>query len=127
QPQFSIARDVDMSAANDARKRAGASYTDAIVAACARALRDHPRLRARIEDDALVTPEAIHVGIAVALDEGLLVPVLRDADRKDLATLAREREELERAAHAGKLRAEALTGGVFTVSNLGSLGVDHFT
>jgi len=67
------------------------------------------------------------VGIAVALDDGLLVPVLRDADRKDLAALARDRQELERAAHAGKLRAEALTGGVFTVSNLGTLGVDRFT
>jgi len=127
QPQFSISRDVDMSAANDARSRAGASYTDAIVAACARALRDHPRLRAHVEDDALVTSQAIHVGIAVALDDGLLVPVLRDADRKDLAALARDRQELERAAHAGKLRAEALTGGVFTVSNLGTLGVDRFT
>ncbi len=127
QPQFSISRDVDMSAANEARKRAGASYTDAIVAACAQALREHPRLRARIEDDALVTSEAIHVGIAVALDDGLLVPVLRDADQKDLVALARDREDLERAAHAGKLHAEALTGAVFTVSNLGTLGIDRFT
>jgi pyruvate dehydrogenase E2 component (dihydrolipoamide acetyltransferase) len=127
QPQFSISRDVDMSAANEARTKAGASYTDAIVAACAKALRDHQRMRARIEDDALITSDAIHVGIAVALDDGLLVPVLRDADRKDLIQLAREREQLEQHARAGKLSEHELSGAVFTVSNLGTLGVDRFT
>jgi len=126
QPQFSISRDVDMSAANEARTRAGASYTDAIVAACAKALRDHPRLRSRIEGDELVTPEAIHVGIAVALNDGLLVPVLRDADRKALSELAREREQLEQHARAGKLAEHEVGGAVFTVSNLGTLGVDRF-
>jgi pyruvate dehydrogenase E2 component (dihydrolipoamide acetyltransferase) len=127
QPQFSISRDVDMSAANEARKKAGASYTDAILAACAKALRDHPRLRARIEGDALVTADAIHVGIAVALDDGLLVPVLRDADKKDLSELARERELLEQHARAGKLAEHESAGAIFTVSNLGTLGVDRFT
>ena len=127
QPQFSISRDVDMSAANEARTKAGASYTDAIVAACAKALRDHPRLRGRIEDDALVISDAIHVGIAIALDDGLLVPVLRDADRKDLSELARERERLEQHARAGRLAEHELGGAVFTVSNLGTLGVDRFT
>ena len=127
QPQFSISRDVDMSAANEARTKAGASYTDAIVAACAKALRDHPRLRGRIEDDALVISDAIHVGIAIALDDGLLVPVLRDADRKDLSELARERERLEQHARAGRLAQHELGGAVFTVSNLGTLGVDRFT
>jgi pyruvate dehydrogenase E2 component (dihydrolipoamide acetyltransferase) len=127
QPQFSISRDVDMTAANEARRAAGASYTDAIVAACAKALRDHPRLRSRIAEDALVTPEEINVGIAVALTDGLIVPVLRGADRMGLTELARARGELERAAQAGKLRADALTGGVITVSNLGTMGVDRFT
>ena len=127
QPQFSISRDVDMSAAKEARTKAGASYTDAIVAACAKALRDHPRLRGRIEDDALVISDAIHVGIAIALDDGLLVPVLRDADRKDLSELARERERLEQHARAGRLAQHELGGAVFTVSNLGTLGVDRFT
>ena len=127
QPQFSISRDVDMSAANAARKRAGASYTDAIVAAAAKSLREHPRLRARIEDGELVTSERIHIGIAVALDDGLLVTVLRDAERKDLATLAREREGLEEHARAGKLAEHEMSGAAFTVSNLGTLGVDRFT
>jgi len=127
QPQFSISRDVDMSAANEARRKAGASYTDAIVAACAKALRDHPRLRARIEGAELVISGAIHVGIAVALDDGLLVPVLRDAERKDLSELARDREQLEQHARAGKLAEHEIGGAVFTVSNLGTLGVDRFT
>ena len=127
QPQFSVSRDVDMSAANEKRKQAGASYTDAIVAACAKALVDHPRLRSRIEGDALVTVTSVHVGFAVALDDGLLVPVIRNADRKGLKELAIERERLEEHAHAGKLAEQELTGAVFTISNLGTLGVDQFT
>ena len=81
-PQFSISRDVDMTAANAKRKAAGVSYTDVILAAAATALRDHPRLRSRFDGDAVVVSEKIDVGIAVALDAGLIVPVLRDADRK---------------------------------------------
>ena len=127
QPQFSISRDVDMSAANDKRQQAGASYTDAIVAACAKTLVDHPRLRSRIEGDDLVTATSIHLGLAVALDDGLLVPVIRDADRKSLQELAIERERLEQHARGGKLAEHELTGAVFTISNLGTLGVDQFT
>ena len=126
-PQFSVSRDVDMTSANAARKKAGASYTDAIVAAAAKALAAHPRFRARFDGGTLVREDGVHVGIAVAVEDGLLVPVVRDADRKDLAALAKERERLEQHAHAGKLTAEELTGGVFSVSNLGTMGVDRFT
>jgi pyruvate dehydrogenase E2 component (dihydrolipoamide acetyltransferase) len=126
-PQFSIERDVDMTAANAQRKAAGASYTDVVVSAAARALAAHPRLRSRFDGDAIVEQAAAHIGLAVAVNDGLLVPVIRDADRKDLAALAKEREHLEEGAHAGKLSADALSGGVFSVSNLGSLGVDRFT
>lgn len=126
-PQFSISRDVDMTAADERRRGAGVSYTDVIVAACAAALRRHPRLRSRFEGDAIVTSEGAHVGVAVALDEGLIVTVVRDADRLDLAALRREREALEKGARAGRLAADAFIGGVFTVSNLGTFGVDRFT
>jgi len=126
-PQFSIERDVDMTAANARRTEAGASYTDAVVSAVARALAAHPRLRSRFDGDAIVEQPNAHIGLAVAVTDGLLVPVIRDADTKDLATLAREREHLEAGAHAGRLTAEALSGAVFSVSNLGSLGVDRFT
>ena len=127
QPQFSISRDVDMTAANEKRKAAGASYTDAIVAAAAKALRDHPRLRSRLEGGELVTSDAANVGLAIALEDGLLVAVIRDADRKDLRELAAERERLEGHARAGKLAEHELTGSVLTVSNLGTMGVDRFT
>ncbi len=126
QPQFSISRDVDMTSANEERKAAGASYTDVIVAAAAKTLRDHPRLRARIEGGELVTSDATNIGVAIALEDGLLVAVLRDADRKNLRELAAERERLEEHAHAGKLAEHELTGSVLTVSNLGTMGIDRF-
>jgi pyruvate dehydrogenase E2 component (dihydrolipoamide acetyltransferase) len=126
-PQFSISREVDMTSANVRRKAAGASYTDTIVSAAARALRAHPRLRSRIDGDAIVTSEKIDVGIAVALEAGLIVPVVRDADRKDLAALKQEREALEAAVQAGHARADAFGDAAITVSNLGTLGVDRFT
>lgn len=126
-PQFQISRDVDMTAADALRRREGVSYTDVLVAACARALARHPRFRSRFDADALAVADGVHVGLAVALDDGLLVPVIRDADRKDLATIASERARLEEGARAGKLLADALTGAVFTISNLGTLGVDRFT
>ena len=127
QPQYSISRDVEVSAANEARKRAGVSWNDLIVATAARALRDHPRLRARIEGDAIVTAERVHVGVAVALDDGLIVPVIRDADQKTLAGIAAARAAVEDGARSGKLPGDALGGGVLTVSNLGTFGVDRFT
>ena len=126
-PQFSIERDVDMTAAHAKRKAAGASYTDVVVSAAAKALAAHPRLRSRFDGDAIIEQLGAHIGLAVAVTDGLLVPVIRDADTKDLATLVREREHLEEGAHAGKLSADELTGAVFSVSNLGSLGVDRFT
>ena len=127
QPQFSISRDVDMTAANEKRKAAGASYTDAILAAVAKTLRDHPRLRTRLEGGELVTSEAANIGLAIALADGLLVAVVRDADRKSLEDLAAERERLEGHARAGKLAEHELTGSVLTVSNLGTIGIDRFT
>jgi pyruvate dehydrogenase E2 component (dihydrolipoamide acetyltransferase) len=126
-PQFSISRDVDMTAANAKRKAAGVSYTDVIVAAAATALRAHPRLRSRFDGDAVVVSEKIDVGLAVALDAGLIVPVVRDADRKPLAALRDERDALETAVRSGRARADAFGGAAITVSNLGTLGVDRFT
>jgi len=126
-PQFSISRDVDMSAASATRKAAGVSYTDVIVSAAATALRAHPRLRSRFDGDALVISERIDVGLAVALDAGLIVPVIRDADRKTLVALRDEREALEAAMGSGHARADAFGGAAITVSNLGTFGVDRFT
>jgi pyruvate dehydrogenase E2 component (dihydrolipoamide acetyltransferase) len=126
-PQFSISRDVDMTNASAKRKAASVSYTDVIVAAAARALRAHPRLRSRFDGDAVVVSDKIDVGLAVALDAGLIVPVLRDADRKTLPALREEREALEAAARAGHARADAFGDAAITISNLGTFGVDRFT
>ena len=126
-PQFSISRDVDMTNANLRRKAAGASYTDAILSAAAKALRAHPRLRSRSDGDAIVTSERIDVGIAVALDAGLIVPVIRDADQKTLPQLRDERESLEAAVRSGHAPANAFGGAAMTVSNLGPFHVDRFT
>ena len=125
-PQFSISRDVDMTAADTKRRAAAVSYTDVIVAAAATALRAHPRLRSRFDGDAVIVSEKIDVGLAVALDAGLIVPVLRDADRKPLASLRDEREALETAVRSGHARGDAFGGAAITVSNLGTFGVDRF-
>ena len=126
-PQFSVSCDIDMTAANSARTAAGVSYADVLISAVARTLRDHPRLATRYDPDGLIPPDGINLGIAVALDDGLLVPVLRDADTKEVAVISRERAALQEAAHAGKLPVDALVGAVFTISNLGQQGVDRFT
>jgi pyruvate dehydrogenase E2 component (dihydrolipoamide acetyltransferase) len=126
-PQYSISRDVDMTAANAARLAAGVSYADILIWTVARTLSDHPRLAMRYDPEGLIPADGINLGIAVALDDGLLVPVLRDADRKDLAAISRERAALQDGARVGKLPVEALSGAVFTVSNLGQQGVDRFT
>ena len=126
-PQFSVSCDVDMAAANAARKAAGVSYADVLIWTAARTLHDHPRLAMRYDAEGLIAADGIHLGIAVALDDGLLVPVLRDADAKDLASISRERAALQEGARAGKLPVDALIGAVFTVSNLGQHGVDRFT
>ena len=126
-PQFKLERDIEMSGANERRKRAGASYTDVVVSAVARALVAHPRLRSRFDGDSIVELPGAHIGLAVAVEDGLLVPVIRDADTKDLGALAKERERLEAAARSGHLVMDDLSGAVISVSNLGSFGVDRFS
>jgi pyruvate dehydrogenase E2 component (dihydrolipoamide acetyltransferase) len=103
------------------------SVNDLIVKACAGLLRTNPDLNVSWGGDKLLVHRRVHVGIAVALDGGLVVPVVRDADRKALTQVAREAKELIGRAREGKLAAAELTGGTFTVSNLGMYGIDRFT
>jgi pyruvate dehydrogenase E2 component (dihydrolipoamide acetyltransferase) len=126
-PQFSVSRDVDMTAAGAARTAAGVSHADVLIWAVARTLADHPRLTMRYDPEGLIPADGIHLGIAVALDDGLLVPVLRDVEAKELGVISGERAKLQEGARAGKLPVEALVGAVFTLSNLGQQGVDRFT
>ena len=103
------------------------TYTDMLVAAVAAALRAHPRLRVTVEGDAIRSHEAVHVGIAVALDEGLIVPVIRDADRKTVQEIAEVSRVLVEKARAGTLGIDDVSGGIFTITNLGMYGIDAFT
>ena len=103
------------------------TITDLVVRAAALALRDHPRLNAEVRDNAIHVQPRINVGLAVALEEGLMVPVLKDADLLPLSDLAQESRRLAQAARAGQLTLPELEGGTFTVSTLGSFGIDFFT
>ena len=102
-------------------------YTDLVMLAAARALPRHPRMNSALVDDAIVGSEAVHMGMAVALDEGLVVPVVHDAAGKDLKTIAQESSVLAERARAGALTLDDVQGGTFTVTSLGMYGVDGFT
>ncbi|WP_205528515.1 dihydrolipoamide acetyltransferase family protein [Desertimonas flava] len=101
--------------------------TDYVIAAAARALRDHPHVNAQITPDGVAYLPGIHVGLAVALPGGLVVPVVRNADELSLADLTAETTRLATAARAGKLALDDLEGGTFSVTALGMFGVDAFT
>jgi pyruvate dehydrogenase E2 component (dihydrolipoamide acetyltransferase) len=103
------------------------SVTDLLVRACAVTLRAHPQVNASWGGDHILRRANIHIGVAVALDDGLIVPVLRDADRKSIGEIASEAHALAVRARAGKLTPDEFTGGTFTISNLGMYGIDHFT
>jgi pyruvate dehydrogenase E2 component (dihydrolipoamide acetyltransferase) len=103
------------------------TYTDLLIKAAALALRKHPRLNAMVIGQEIRLLPDIHIGVAVALDDGLVVPVVRNADRKPLGAIAREVAELVQRARAGKLTMAEISGGTFTVTNLGGFGIDAFT
>ncbi len=103
------------------------SYTDIIMLAAAKALTRHPRMHATLADDVILHHDAVHMGMAVALEEGLVVPVIRDAHAKDLKTIAGESRELAERARSGRLGLDDMSGGTFTVTSLGMYGVDTFT
>ena len=103
------------------------SITDLLVRACAVTLRAHPQVNSSWGGDKIILHRRIHMGVAVALDDGLIVPVIRDADRKSLGEIAAEARVLADRARAGKLVPQEFTGSTFTISNLGMFGVDHFT
>lgn len=103
------------------------SVNDLLIRACAVALRMHPAVNASWAGDKILRHRRINVGVAVAIDDGLVVPVIRDTDRKSLGEIALETRALADRARAGRLAPEQFTGGTFTISNLGMFGVDHFT
>jgi pyruvate dehydrogenase E2 component (dihydrolipoamide acetyltransferase) len=131
-PHFYLVREVNVSRLATWRERAsqqaGAriTYTDLLVRLAAAALARHPRVNVSWKDGAIVQHADVNIGLAVALDDGLVVPVIHQADRLALGEIARRRDDLVARAQAGKLRPADIQGGSFTLSNLGMYGVDAF-
>jgi pyruvate dehydrogenase E2 component (dihydrolipoamide acetyltransferase) len=134
-PQFSLQRDVDVAALEEllVRRRDWFAATqrptiaDAVGFAVARALRAWPVFLTAWSDAGLIRHDGVHLGVAVAMADGLVVPVITHADRRSLPEYAETRRDLQNRAGSGALRAAETSGAVFTISNLGPLGVDRFT
>ena len=134
-PHFYLQCEIDMAKALALREELNAelagegvklTVNDLIVRACALALRDHPQFHRSWIDGKLYQHGAAHVGVAVALDEGLIVPVIRNADSLPLRELAVVARDLVARARSGSLRQQEIEGGTFSVSNLGMLGITSF-
>jgi pyruvate dehydrogenase E2 component (dihydrolipoamide acetyltransferase) len=123
-PQFALGLDVDMVQAEEAR--GSCSVTAFLLRVVARALPKHPFVNASLRRDGIFLHEAANIGVAVNTDEGLLVPVVKQAEHKSLATLDQELKDLSARARAGTLSPDEASGATFTISNLGMLGIEEF-
>ena len=103
------------------------SYTDILVKVVAKALTEFPLLNCSVEDNKIIYKHYVNMGVAVALDNGLVVPNVRDADKKGIAEISAEVKELAKKAREGGLGMDALTGGTFTITNLGMYGIESFS
>jgi len=103
------------------------SVTDLLVRICALVLRQHPEVNASWGGDAILRHPRVNVGVAVAMDDGLIVPVVHDADTATLADIATRTRDLASRGRTGRLKPDEFSGGTFTISNLGMYGIDHFT
>lgn len=103
------------------------SFNDLVIKAVALALVRMPQVNVSFAEDRLIQKKQVHIGMAVALEQGLIVPVLHNVDRRGILDIARESHRLAEAARTGKLHADDLSGGTFTISNLGMFDVDSFT
>jgi pyruvate dehydrogenase E2 component (dihydrolipoamide acetyltransferase) len=133
-PHFYLERDVDAGRLESWRASIAGregyeriTHTDLLIKIAAVALREHPRVNASWADGSIEEHAQVNVGIAVAVEDGLVVPVVHDADRRELREVAARRGELVAAAREGKLRLDDVSGGTFTISNLGMFGVDSFS
>lgn len=132
-PHFYLTMEITMDNAMTSRSQLNEispvkiSFNDLVVKACALALRQHPAVNASWMGDKIRRYQHIHIGIAVAIDDGLIVPVVRFADQKTLAQIAAESKELSGKARNKKLQPNEFTGNTFTISNLGMMDIDEFT
>ena len=132
-PHFYLTIEIDMERAIDARKSineiaaAKISFNDFVIKAAAIALKKHPKVNSSWLGDKIRYNEHVNIGVAVAVDEGLLVPVVRFADGKPLSAIATEVKEYAQRAKDKKLQPQDWEGSTFTISNLGMFGIDEFT
>jgi pyruvate dehydrogenase E2 component (dihydrolipoamide acetyltransferase) len=132
-PDFHLSVDIDMSAAVELRTRlkevteTAPSYNDMVVKACANALREFPRVNAAYRDGKFELYSRVNVGVAVAAQDTLVVPTIFDADKKSLGEISRSAREAITKVREGKITPPELSGGTFTVSNLGMYGIDSFS
>jgi len=134
-PHFTVTVEADMGAALEFRKSLNAmdaqaeklSVNDIIIKATALALQRHPAINATYTDGRIRLFKRVHMGVAVALEDGLIVPVIRDCDRKSLGEIAHEAKSLIERARGRRLRPEEYSGGTFAISNLGMYDVVEFT
>ncbi len=103
------------------------SYTDIIVKAAGKAILDKPIVNASLQGDKIVIPDSINIGLATAVENGLLVPVVKNVQSKSIVQISMEIKELAGRARSGKASADDLSGGTFSITNLGSYGIDSFT
>lgn len=103
------------------------TYTDLILKGVALALRKHPRLNATLQADSIRLLDEINLGVGVALEEGLIVPVIRGADRLSLQQIGAAVRDLAARARSDTLSVDEISGGTFTITNLGAYGIDAFT
>lgn len=125
-PHAAVTMKVDMTNATKLHKETQASYTEILVKAVAETLREQLNMNATLEDEKIKIFEDVNVGVAVATEKGLVVPVVREADKKSLSEIAAVLKELVEKAREGKLTREDITSGTFTITNLGMYGVDVF-
>ena len=133
-PTFYLTAEIDMTSVGELRSQMASagdafkvSVNDIVMKAVAVALSKHPECNAHWLGDTIRYHARVHLGMAVATDDGLIVPVIRDADRKGLGDIGREARELAGRARERKLKPEEYTGSTFSVSNLGMFGIDQFT
>jgi pyruvate dehydrogenase E2 component (dihydrolipoamide acetyltransferase) len=132
-PHFSLELDVDMTLCIELRERLKSqtehppSFNDMVVKAAALALRDHPRVNGAYRDGRFEHYSRINVGVAVAAEDALVVPVVHDADEKSLGEISRQARRLIERVREGQVTPPEVSGGTFTVSNLGMYGIDRFT
>lgn len=132
-PHFYLTMSIDMDRMMDARKAINEvaalkiSFNDIVIKACAVALKENPKVNSAWLGDRIRFNDHVHIGVAVAVDEGLLVPVVRFADTKSLTNISAEVRNYAQRAHDKKLQPEDWEGNTFTISNLGMFGIEEFT